>query len=168
QAEGILKKMPAVQNNFGVGGFSFAGSAPNAGIMFIMLKDFRDRPSEAQSAKAVVGQLFGAFSQITGALVIPFLPPSINGIGQFGGITYELLDQSGGPIENLEAAAQQLIARANQTPGLTGLFTQFTANDPQLLVTIDREQAKSIGVSLSDVTNTMQTLLGSAYVNDFD
>ena len=105
---------------FAAGGFSFAGSAPNQGILFAQLKDFKERRGEAHSAKAIVGQLFGAFSQITGAMVIPFLPPSIQGLGQFGGFTYELLDQSGGPIENLEAAAQQLIAQGNQTPGLTG------------------------------------------------
>ena len=69
--------------------------------MFVMLKDFTERPGEAHSAKAVVGKLFGAFSQISGATVIPFLPPSINGLGQFGGFQYELLDQSGGPIEDL-------------------------------------------------------------------
>jgi hydrophobic/amphiphilic exporter-1 (mainly G- bacteria), HAE1 family len=153
---------------FAAGGFGFSGTAPNQGIMFAQLKDFKERPGEAHSAKAVVGQLFGAFSQITGAMVIPFLPPSINGLGNFGGLTYELLDQSGGPIQNLEATAQQLIAQGNQTPGLTALFTQFTANDPQIVVDIDREQAKSLGMSLGDVTNTMQILLGSAYVNDFD
>ena len=152
---------------FAAGGFSFAGSAPNQGILFAQLKDFKERRGDQHAAKAIVGQLFGAFSQITGAVVIPFLPPSINGLGQFGGFQYELLDQSGGPIENLEAAAQQLIAQGNQTPGLTGLFT-FTANDPQLVVNIDREQAKSLGISLGDVTDTMQVLLGSAYVNDFD
>ena len=101
-------------------------------------------------------------------MVFPFLPPSINGLSVFGGFTYELLDQSGGPIENLETTAQQLITRANQTPGLAALFTQFTANDPQLVVDIDREQAKSLGLSLGDVTGTMQILLGSSYVNDFD
>ncbi len=168
QVEQILVKLPEHERMFAAGGFSFAGSAPNQGILFAQLKDFADRPGEAHSAKAIVGQLFGAFSQITGATVIPFLPPSINGLSVFGGFTYELLDQSGGPIENLEAAAQQLIAQGNQTPGLTSLFTQFTANDPQLVVDIDRQQAKSLGMSLGDVTNTMQILLGSAYVNDFD
>src|SRR5262249_59735410 len=78
------------------------------------------------------------------------------------------LDQSGGPITDLEATAQRLIAEGNRTPGLTALFTQFTATDPQLVVKIDREQAKSLGMSLGDVTNTMQILLGSTYVNDFD
>jgi HAE1 family hydrophobic/amphiphilic exporter-1 len=168
QAERIMQGMPESNRMFAAGGFSFAGSSPNSGILFAQMKDFAERRGDEHTAKTIVGKLFGAFSQITGALVIPFLPPSIQGLGQFGGITYELLDQSGGPIESLEAAAQQLIARANQTPGLTGLFTQFTANDPQLLLSIDREQAKSIGVSLSDVTSTMQTLLGSSYVNDFD
>jgi hydrophobic/amphiphilic exporter-1 (mainly G- bacteria), HAE1 family len=168
QVERVMLAMPESRTMFAAGGFSFAGSAPNAGIVFAQLKDFKDRRGEMHSAKAVVGSLFGAFSQITGAMVIPFLPPSINGLGQFGGFTYELLDQSGGPIQNLEAAAAQLTGEGNRTPGLTALFTQFTANDPQLVVTIDREQAKSLGMSLSEVSGTMQTLLGSSYVNDFD
>jgi hydrophobic/amphiphilic exporter-1 (mainly G- bacteria), HAE1 family len=167
QAEQVLHTQPESHRVFAAGGFSFAGSAPNAGFMFVQLKDFTERRRPEQSVNAVIGQLFGGFSRITGAMVIPILPPSIN-VGTFGGFTYELLDQSGGPIENLEAAANQLIARANQTPGLAALFTQFTANDPQLVVDIDREQAKSLGLSLGDVTGTMQTLLGSSYVNDFD
>src|SRR5436190_8007919 len=168
QAEQILSKVPEVKDVFDVGGFSFGGSSPNSGIMFVTLKDFADRPGEEHSAKAVVRRLFGGLSQITGAMVIPFLPPSINGLGTFGGFAYELQDQTGGPIEGLAAAAQQLIGQGYATPGLTGLFTQFTANDPQLIVTIDREQTKSLGMSMSDITNTMQVLLGSSYVNDFD
>src|SRR5262245_17831696 len=168
QAERIMQSMPEMKQMFAAGGFGFVGSAPNQGILFAQLTDFKERPGEMQSAKALVGRLFGAFSQITGAMVIPFLPPAIQGLGNFGGITYELLDQSGGPIQNLEAAAQQLIGQANRTPGLTAVFTQFTANDPQVLVSIDREQAKALGMSLGDVTTTMQTLLGSSYVNDFD
>ena len=120
QAEQVMKAMPETNKMFAAGGFGFSGTAPNQGILFAQLKDFDQRRGEEHSAKALVGKLFGAFSSITGAMVIPFLPPSINGLGNFGGITYELLDQSGGPIENLEAAAQQLIAQGNQTPGLTG------------------------------------------------
>jgi len=168
QVEDVIKKFPETDRFFAAGGFGFAGSAPNQGIMFLSLKDWTQRPGPEHSAQAIVGRLFGAFSQITGANVFPFLPPSINGLGQFGGFTYELLDQSGGPIENLQAAADQLVAQGNQTPGVTGLFTQFTANDPQLFVNIDRERAKSLGISLRDITGTMQVLLGSSYVNDFD
>jgi HAE1 family hydrophobic/amphiphilic exporter-1 len=168
QSEQTMIGVGQTKTMFAAGGFGFTGTSPNQGILFAQLKDFKERRGEAESAKAIVGQLFGGFSQITGAMVIPFLPPSIQGLGQFGGFTYELLDQSGGPIENLEATAQQLIAQGNQTPGLTALFTQFTANDPQVVVNIDRSQAKSLGMSLGDVTNTMQILMGSAYVNDFD
>jgi HAE1 family hydrophobic/amphiphilic exporter-1 len=168
QVEQVLNKTPEIQHTFAVGGFGFAGSSPNQGVVFSMLKEFKERPGDEHAAAAVVGKLYGAFSQITGAAVIPFLPPSVNGLGQFGGFQYELLDQSGGPIEGLAAAAQMLVAEGNRTPGLTALFTQFTANDPQLLVTIDREQAKSLGMSLGDITDTMQILLGSSYVNDFD
>ncbi|HTK28876.1 MAG TPA: multidrug efflux RND transporter permease subunit [Vicinamibacterales bacterium] len=168
QVEQVLAKIPDVQNVFAAGGFGFAGSAPNQGIVFMSLKDFKERQGEGHSAQAIQRQLFGAFSQITGAMVIPILPPSINGLGQFGGFTYELLDQSGGPIEGLAATAQQLIGQGYRTPGLTGLFTQFTANDPQFVVTIDRQQAKSLGISLNDISSTLQILLGSAYVNDFD
>src|SRR5262245_57073820 len=136
QAEQILQKAPDTHRMFAAGGFSFAGSAPNQGLLFIQLKDFTERRGAERSAQMLAGQLFGAFSQITGAMVIPFLPPTIQGLSVFGGFTYELLDQSGGPIENLQAAAQQMVIKGNQTPGLTGLFTQFTANDPQIVVDI--------------------------------
>ena len=101
QAERIMQRQPEANRMFAAGGFSFAGSAPNQGIMFAQLKDFAERRGLEHSAQAVLGRLYGEFSGITGALVIPFLPPSIQGLGQFGGFTYELLDQSGGPIENL-------------------------------------------------------------------
>src|SRR5262249_35406350 len=90
QAEKIMMSLPDNKQMFAAGGFGFAGTAPNQGIMFAQLKDFKDRPGEARSAKAIVGQLFGAFSQITGAMVIPILPPSIPTIGQLGGFSYEL------------------------------------------------------------------------------
>ena len=168
QAEQIMMRQPEANRMFAAGGFSFAGSAPNQGIMFVQLKDFAARRGAEHSAQAVLGRLYGEFSAITGAMVIPFLPPSIQGLGQFGGFTYELLDQSGGPIENLAAATEQVIAQGNRTPGLAALFTQFTANDPQFVVDIDREQAKSLGLPLGAITDTMQVLLGSSYVNDFD
>jgi HAE1 family hydrophobic/amphiphilic exporter-1 len=168
QIETVVGAMPDVSRIFTVGGFGFAGGSPNMGIAFMMLKPFEERQAPHQSASAIVGRLFGEFSRIPGAMAFPFLPPAIQGMGQFGGFHYELLDQSGGPIEDLAAALQQVVAQGNQTPGLTGLFSQFTANDPQLLVNIDREQAKSLGVSLRDVSGTMQVLLGSTYVNDFD
>jgi HAE1 family hydrophobic/amphiphilic exporter-1 len=168
QVDGTLMATPEVRSVFAISGFGFAGSAPNQGMVFASLKPFSERVGEEHSAKAIQGRLFGAFSQISGATVLPILPPSIQGLGQFGGFTYELLDQSGGSVADLASAAQQLIAESYRTPGLAGLFTQFTANDPQFAVTIDREKAKSLGLSLGGITDTMQILLGSSYVNDFD
>jgi HAE1 family hydrophobic/amphiphilic exporter-1 len=168
QAEQIMRRQPETIRMFAAGGFSFTGAAPNQGIMFVQLKDFSERRGAEHSAQALLGRLYGEFSAITGAMVIPFLPPSIQGLGQFGGFTYELLDQSGGPVETLASTADQVIGQGNRTPGLTALFTQFTANDPQFVVDIDREQAKSLGLSLGTITDTMQVLLGSTYVNDFD
>jgi hydrophobic/amphiphilic exporter-1 (mainly G- bacteria), HAE1 family len=168
QAEDAIRKIPDAERMFAAGGFSFAGSAPNQGIFFVNLKDISERRTPDRSAQAILGQMFAAFSQIHGALVLPFMPPAIQSVSQFGGFSYQLLDQTGGPIEDLAAAAQQLIAQGNQTPGLTGLFTQFTANDPQLVVDIDRGQAMSLGARLPDITSTIQVLLGSTYVNDFD
>ena len=135
-----------------------------------MLKDFEERPGEEHSAQGAGRPAVRRRSaQITGAMVIPFLPPSIQGLGQFGGFTYELLDQSGGPIENLEAAAQQLIGAGQPD---AGPGRRCSRSSPPTIrswsSTIDREQAKSLGMSLGDVTSTMQILLGSAYVNDFD
>src|ERR1051326_4769188 len=78
------------------------------------------------------------------------------------GFACELLDRSGGPIEALAATAGELLAKANQTPGLTAVFTQFTANDPQIVVDIDREQAKSLGLSLGAVTGPIEALAATA------
>ena len=127
-------------------------SAPNQGDRVRAAEGLRRAARATQhSAKALVGQLFGAFSQITGAMVIPFLPPSIQGLGQFGGFTYELLDQSGGPIQGLAAAAQQLIGAGQPDAGARPACSR--SSPPTIRSsssTIDREQAKSLGVSLSD------------------
>jgi HAE1 family hydrophobic/amphiphilic exporter-1 len=121
QVEDSIRQVPEARRLFAAGGFSFAGSAPNQGILFLNLADFEERTRPDQSAQAIVGKLFGAFSRIPGAIVMPFLPPTINGLGIFGGFEYQLLDQSGGAIEDLATAARQIVAQGNQTPGLTGL-----------------------------------------------
>jgi len=168
QVEAVLDRTEEVRGSFTVVGFSFAGSSPNRGLIFVPLKSYDERIGPEHSAQAVVGKIFGPLMGIPGALVFPFLPPSINGLGTFGGFQYELVDQSGGPIQDLAAAANTLVAESQRTPGLAGLFNQFTANDPQLVVTIDRERAKSLGLPLDEITRTLQVFMGSQYVNDFD
>ena len=169
QAEKLLATENDIAAVFTVGGFSFSGASPNRSILFVRLKPYDDRRDEAQSAQAIVARLRGKLiGGISGALVIPFLPPPIRGLGAFGGFQFEVLDQTGGPIENLAAATQGLVRQGNQSAEMRGLFTAFTTGDPQLYVDIDRERVKSLGMPLSQVTDALQVFLGSQYVNDFD
>jgi hydrophobic/amphiphilic exporter-1 (mainly G- bacteria), HAE1 family len=168
QAETAMRAVPEVSTVFAVTGFSFVGSAPNRGILFAGLKPYHDRPGEEHSAAAAVQRLFPQLMGIQGAIVVPFLPPPIQGLSNFGGFQFQAMDTTGGDISRFAGVVQQIVGQGNQTPGLTGLFTAFTVSDPQLVVTIDREKAKSIGVPLNNITDTLQILMGSAYINDFD
>jgi HAE1 family hydrophobic/amphiphilic exporter-1 len=168
QAEKIILADPDVMTLFSVMGFSFGGAAPNSGIMFVRLKEFDDRPGAEHSLQAVLGRLSGQLFAIPGAIIVGFAPPSIPGLGRFGGFEFQVLDQSAGDINNLAQATQAVAAAGNQSPKLRGLFSSFTANDPQLQVTIDRQRALALGLPLNEITSAMQIFLGSQYVNDFE
>jgi len=168
EVENILKKQEEVRGTFAIDGFSFAGAAPNRGIVFVPLKPMAEREGEEHSAATIVNRTFPAFMGISGAIVVPFLPPAVQGLGNFGGFQFQALDLTGGPIDDFAGAVQQMLGQGNQTPGLAGLFSTFTVNDPQLVVTVDREKAKAMGVGMNDVTDTLQILMGSSYINDFD
>jgi HAE1 family hydrophobic/amphiphilic exporter-1 len=170
EAEAILTKVPEVEAVFSVAGFSFAGSSPNQGLIFAKLKDFAERPGDEHRLQNILPRLRGQLFGIQNAFVIPFAPPSIQGLGAFGGFTFEVLDQGGGTanIQSLAAATFGIVGASQQSQRVTGLFSTFTANDPQLAVDIDREKARSLGLPISEITNAMQTYLGSTYVNDFD
>ena len=166
--EKMLSRTPEVDAAFAVDGFSFLGVGANTGILFVRLKPFDQRPGEEHSAASVIERLFPRFMGISGAVVLPFLPPPIQGIGRFGGFQFEVLDEGGGPIQELADATNALVAQGNQTPGLTGLFSSFTANDPQLIVTVNRQALQALGLQFGDIASTLQTYMGSVYVNDFD
>jgi HAE1 family hydrophobic/amphiphilic exporter-1 len=169
QAEQVIAAQPEVLGVFSVAGFSFTGSAPNQGMMFAPLKSYAERPNPDQSLAAVLGRVQGPLlGGIPGALVIPIAPPSIQGLSAFGGFQFELLDQSGGDITQLANATSALIGAAMQSGQVTGLYSSFTANDPQLLVDIDRDRARTLGLPMREVTDALQVLMGSQYVNDFD
>ena len=138
-------------------------------MIFTLLKPFDERQTEESSLQGLLPRLRGTLFGIQSGLVIPFAPPAINGLGTFGGFTMEVLDQGGtGDIQNLSTGTQVIIAAAQQSPVVTGLFSGFTANDPQLAVDIDREKARNLGLPISEITSAMQIYLGSSYVNDFD
>jgi HAE1 family hydrophobic/amphiphilic exporter-1 len=168
QAEGIYLKQPEVAAVFSVAGFSFTGSASNGGLMFVRLKDFDARRGPGQSLTAVLNRLRFQVFGIPGAIVVPVAPPSIQGLSAFGGFQFEVLDLVGADIGNLANATQQVSALGNRSGQVAGLFSSFTANDPQLLVEIDRDRARSLNLPIHEVTDALSILLGSQYVNDFD
>jgi HAE1 family hydrophobic/amphiphilic exporter-1 len=168
QAEQIMLNQPEVAAVFSVAGFSFSGAAPNQGLMFTRLRDFAARREPGQSLSAVIGRISGPLLAIPGALVFPTAPPAIQGLSAFGGFQFEVLDQSGGDITNLANVTSGLMGLGTQTGKFGRLFSSFTANDPQLVVDIDRDRARSLGLPIREVTDALSVLLGSQYVNDFD
>jgi HAE1 family hydrophobic/amphiphilic exporter-1 len=169
QAEKIMMSLPEVESVFTIVGFSYSGSAPNQGLVFTLLKPFDQRQKPEQRIQGLLPRLRGPLFGIQNAIVIPFAPPSINGLGNFGGFTVQVIDQGGGDdVERLSAGTQALVAASQRSPVVTGLFSGFTANDPQLAVDIDRDKARSLGLPINEITDAMQIYLGSSYVNDFD
>jgi HAE1 family hydrophobic/amphiphilic exporter-1 len=168
KVEQVLAKTPEIAAAFTVAGFSQAGNAPNRAIIYANLQPFDQRKGEAHSAQAVIQKLRGPLFGIPGGLVVPFNPPAVQGLGQFGGFSFQIEDLGRNSLQTIANTANTLVAQGNSGKDLTGLFTSFTANDPQYLVRIDREKAKSLQVPFSQITDALQVYMGSVYVNDFD
>jgi HAE1 family hydrophobic/amphiphilic exporter-1 len=168
EAEKILFAEPEIDGVFSVLGFSFSGAAPNNGMMFARLKAWEHRHGRDQSLDAVLNRVRGRLFGIPGGMVVSFPPPAIQGLSMLGGLQFEVLDQTGGEISGLASAVQGVVSAGNQSGRVAGLFTAFRADDPQLVVDIDRDRARSLGLPLREVTDALQVFLGSQYVNDFD
>jgi hydrophobic/amphiphilic exporter-1 (mainly G- bacteria), HAE1 family len=168
QVTAIAKNVPDILGTFAVSGFSFGGNSPNAGLVFLTLQPYEKRKGEQHTAAAIINRLRGPFFGISGAFVIPFEPPAVQGLGQFGGFQYELIDLGGHTLQDLDKTTHELTRAGAGRKDLTGLFTTFTAGDPQYVITIDREKAKSLHIPLSQITDTLSVYMGSSYVNDFD
>ncbi|MBD2446662.1 efflux RND transporter permease subunit [Nostoc sp. FACHB-152] len=169
QIEKEILKLPEVVGTFAVGGFGFSGSTANSGIIFTTLKPWDERSRPDQTVQSIIGKLQGKFFAIPEARVFAVNPPSIQGLGNFGGFTFQLQDRRGNSgLENLVQTMGQLLGRANQTQGLQAVFTTFAANTPQLLIEVDRNKANALQVNVDDIFTTLQTALGSQYVNDFN
>ena len=168
QVSDLLSDVSEAEGTFSVAGFSFAGSAPNQGLIFVSLKPYSQRKGEDHTATAILNRLRPRMFSVSGAIVFATLPPAINGLGQFGGFQFVVQDQTSHTLEELSNTTHEVIRQAGEGKDLVGLYTPFTANDPQYLVTIDREKAKSLHVPLSQITDTLGVYMGSSYVNDFD
>ncbi|MDB9362109.1 efflux RND transporter permease subunit [Nodularia spumigena CS-588/02] len=169
QVEKEILQIPEVVGTFAVGGFSFSGNTANTGIIFTTLKPWGDRSRPDQTVQAIIGNLRGKLFAIPEARIFPVNPPPIQGLGNFGGFNFQLQDRRGSSgLESLVQSMGQMLGRANQTPGLQAVFSTFAAQTPQLLVEVDRNKAKALQVSIDDIFRTLQTALGSQYVNDFN
>jgi len=169
QAEQVLRADPDVFGTFAVPGFSLSGgSSSNYGLVFAPLKPIDDRRGKGHGASDIVARVSPKLFSIPGAVVVAFEPPAVNGIGSFGGFQFELQDLGRNTLQDIDNVAHKIVASSRQRPDLQGLFTSFTANDPQQLVQIDREKAKAIGVPINQITQALGVYMGSEYVNDFD
>lgn len=164
----IIMSNPDCAAVFAVPGFSFSGSAPNRALIFTSLTDIEERKGAGRSLEAIIDGLRPKLMSISDGLVIPFQPPPIEGLGAFGGFQFQVQQTTAGSLEELENATRAMIAKASERPELTGLLTTYTARDPQYVVEIDREKAKSLGVPFTQISSALQVYVGSQYVNDFD
>jgi HAE1 family hydrophobic/amphiphilic exporter-1 len=161
--------IPEVVGIFAIGGFGFSGNTANNGVIFTTLKPWEERSGKGQSAQEIINQLRGKLFTIPEARILPVNPPPIRGLSSFGGFEFQLQDRRGNSgLDVMMQSMGELLGRANKTPGLQAVFTTFTANTPQMLIEVDRNQAKTLQVPINSIFNTLQTYLGSRYVNDFN
>jgi len=168
QAENFFldHEQEAVNGLFTVVGFSFAGQAQNAAMGFINLNDWSER-DENNSAFALVGRAFGAFSQIDDAMAFPIVPPPIMELGNATGFDMQLVDRGGNGHNALMNARNQLLGMAAQNPKLAGVRPNGLSDVPQFKINIDSEKASALGLNLSEINSALQIAWGSSYVNDF-
>ncbi|MEO0868586.1 MAG: efflux RND transporter permease subunit, partial [Cyanobacteria bacterium J06642_11] len=167
QVEETILAQDGVRATFAVGGFSFSGNTANNGVVFTTLVPWEERPPGVTSF-SLIGQLFGQFSQITEARVFPVNPPSIQGLSSFSGFQFQLQDRRGNlSIDTLVQNMFGLLGAANQDPNLQAVFSTYAANSPLIEIDVNRNKAKALNVDIDDIFGTLQTYLGSRYVNDF-
>lgn len=177
RTEAVVKQMstialaePGVESVVAFPGLSINGfvNVPNAAVIFVMLDPFKDRATPDLGAAAIAGRLQAQFATIPDGFLGVFPPPPVPGLGATGGFKMQVEDRGGAGLEALVQQTQILMMKATESGQLAGLMTSFDINAPQLDVVIDRTQAKSQGVKLADVFESLQVYLGSLYINDFN
>lgn len=170
KVESVLKGMPQVRDTISIIGYSLLDgyAASNNAFMIVKLKPFEERTGVADSAQALIAQLFDATQQIRTATVLPFNLPPIVGLSTTGGFEYQLENLEGADPKAMGSVVQGLIAAANQDPRLSRVFSTYGANAPSIFLDIDREKAQSLGITLNDVFTTLQATLGGYFINNFN
>ncbi len=164
-----LRKTPGVAHAIELAGFSLVSGAaePNAGSIIAIMEPW-DKRGASQSISRVIAKLQPEFNAVPAANIISFNPPSIPGISTTGGINFVLEARNGQSYQELAAVARGLIFAANQNPALSTVFTSFSADVPQLKVSVDTTKAALLGVTPADIYQTLQANLGGQFVNDFN
>ena len=167
----IVQKTPGVNHTVSIAGQSILlnANAPNFGAMYIMLDEFDKRHAPELSGDALAATLQRRLQdEISDALVNVLGAPPLEGLGTAGGFKVMIEDRGNTGLDSLQLVADRIVVKAEETPGLESPFTSFRAKTPWLYLDIDRTEAKVMGVSMSEVFNTLQVYLGSLYVNDFN
>ncbi len=170
----IMKKLegiPAIKTVGGIASLniiSFSNKS-NVGTLFVLLKPWDERKGEGGHVKSVIAEVQKRMADIKEARVLVIAPPAIPGLGQTAGFTFELQQTtSTDNVQQFERVARTFLAEVNKRPEIGLAYTFFTARTPSYQVTVDREKAKKLGISIADVYSTLSTMLGSSYVNDFN
>ncbi len=171
QVESFLASQEEVADVITLGGQNIlANSAAqtNACAMFVTLKPWEERPGRKGHVRAVIGRTFMEFRTLREGVVLPFNPPSVPGLGQRAGFEYQLQSRTSSDPRELAKVMRDFVKEAQTHPEITSVSTTVSVGQPQLLAEVDREHAKALGVPINEVFGTLQALLGSLYINDFD
>jgi HAE1 family hydrophobic/amphiphilic exporter-1 len=166
----IIEETPGIANHVAIGGNDIlSGSAiPNAATIFITFKDWSERNSADQSLQGILNKLQHRFGEIQEATVVAFPPPSIRGLGTAGGFQMELENRGGEDLKQLAAVTDNMVEASSGQPALGSVTSSFRADVPQIYVDVDRAKAKVLGVPLTSVFTTLDSYLGSRFVNEFN
>ena len=177
RTESVIREMsrialdtPGVEGAVAFPGLSINGftNSSSAGIVFVVLDDFAARTDPALSGLAITQQLQQQYDAIEEAFVVIFPPPPVQGLGTIGGFKLQIQDRANAGYERLNEVLTDLLAKANEAPELTGVFSSYKISVPQLQVDLDRTRAMQLGLQVDEVFEAMQAYLGSLYINDFN
>jgi HAE1 family hydrophobic/amphiphilic exporter-1 len=169
QVEGIVLSTEGVRSGLGLAGLNILNTLnfPNSAMMFVGLDPWEERKDPALHAKAIAQGWNKKFAAIPGARVMAFGPPPLPGYGNVSGFTMQLQDRSGGSVDQLAGYIKQLQMEVSKRPELAGINTTFNPATPQVSVELDREKARTLGVPVDSIFQTLQAYLSGMYVNDF-
>ncbi|NIA69211.1 multidrug efflux RND transporter permease subunit [Pelagibius litoralis] len=169
-ASEIVNGTPGVTDAVAFAGFSGATftNASNQGVIFARFDEFAPRIEQNLPAGAIIGQLYERLQSLREAFVIAIPPPPVRGVGNAGGFKMQLQETEGSDIRRVLASAFQMMGEAQQTPGVAGVFTTFSASSPQVFLEVNRVQAQMLNVPIANIFEALSVNLGSTYVNDFN